>query len=389
MVEGRSIMTDLLPYFEARTPEMVALLRRLVEFESPSDNKPYVDQLSAYVAGQCRALGGAVTVHPRDKVGDIVFATWNAAAPGKPIMCLMHLDTVWPVGTLATMPLREENGTLYGPGTADMKGGVVVALAAVRGLRERGQMPERPIWFLFTTDEETRSVYSRDLIREKAQDAGLVLVLEPAAEGEALKSWRKGIGQYTVHTQGRASHAGQAPEAGINAVIEAAHQALELHKLNNLSQGTSVSVTMIQGGFTSNVIPPEAQIHVDVRFLDAAEAARVDRAIHGLTPVLPGAEVTVTGGIDRGPMPRDEQMQRVVTQVKAIGTALGLELREDGSGGASDGNFTAAMGIPTLDGLGPNGIGLHAAHEQITIRSLPRRAALLAQLLIDWDMAQV
>ncbi len=382
-------MSDLLEYFEACTPEMVALLRRLVEFESPSDNKPYVDQLSAYVADLCRELDGDVTMFPREQVGDIVFATWNADAPGKPILFLMHLDTVWPVGTLATMPLREENGTLYGPGTADMKGGVVVTLAALRGLIERGELPSRPIWLMFTTDEETRSTYSRDLICEKAQDVGLVLVLEPAAEGEALKAWRKGIGQYKVQTKGRASHAGQAPEAGINAVIEASHQALALHQLNNLPVGTSVSVTVMQGGFASNVIPPEAEIVVDVRFLDAAEADRVDQAITGLTPVLPGAEVIVTGGIDRGPMPRDEQMVRVVQQVQAIGASLGLELREDGSGGASDGNFTAAMGVPTLDGLGPNGIGLHAAHEQITIGSLPRRAALLAQLLLDWDMGQI
>ncbi len=382
-------MSDLLEYFDAKTPDMLALLHRLVQYESPSDNKPYVDQLGEYLANLCRELGGTVTIYPRDQVGNIVFATWNTDAPGKPILFITHIDTVWPVGTLQEMPLREENGILYGPGVADMKGGIVVMLEAIRGLRARGELPNRPIWIFFNTDEETRSFHSRDLICEKARDAGLVLVMEPAAEGEALKSWRKGIGMYTVHTKGRASHAGQAPEAGINAVIEAAHQALALHKLNDLPNGTSVSVTMIEGGFTTNVIPPSATLHVDVRFLKASEAARVDTAIKNLTPVLPGAEVIVMGEIDRGPMERDEQMIRVVKQVQAIAASLGMDQREEGSGGASDGNFTAAMGIPTLDGLGPDAKGLHAAHEQITIRSLHRRAALVAKMLVEWDMTKV
>jgi glutamate carboxypeptidase len=382
-------MSDLLEYFDARTPDMVALIRRLVEFESPSEDKPSVDRLGAVIAELCRDLGGEVTIYPREQVGDIVFATWNDDAPGKPILFITHIDTVWPVGTLADMPLRQENGVLYGPGTADMKGGIVVMLEAIRGLRARGELPHRPIWVFFNTDEETRSQYSRDLIREKAREAGLVLVMEPAAEGEALKSWRKGIGSYTIRTEGRASHAGQAPEAGINAVIEAAYQAIELHKLNDLPNGTSVSVTMIEGGITSNVIPPSATLRVDVRFLQASEAERVDTAIKNLSPVLPGASVIIEGGIDRGPMERDAQMIRVVKQVQDIAASLGMEQREDGSGGASDGNFTAAMGIPTLDGLGADGKGLHAAHEQITIRSLHRRAALLARILVEWDMAKV
>ena len=382
-------MSNLVDYFDARTPDMLALLRRLAEFESPTDNKEYVDKLGAYIADLCRDLGGDVTIYPRDQVGDIVFATWNNDAPGKPILFITHMDTVWPVGTLNDMPIREEDGILYGPGIADMKGGIVITLEAIRGLRERGELPNRPIWVFFNSDEETSSRYSRDLICEKAQDAGLVLVMEPAAEGEALKSWRKGIGVYTVHTKGRASHAGQAPEAGINAVIEAAHQALELHKLNDLPNGTSVSVTIIEGGITSNVIPPDASLKVDVRFLKASEAERVNAAIKSLSPVLPGAEVIVEGEIDRGPMERDSQMVRVVRQVQEIAASLGMDQREDGSGGASDGNFTAAMGIPTLDGLGPDAKGLHATHEQITIRSLHRRAALLAQMLVTWDMAKV
>jgi glutamate carboxypeptidase len=378
-------MSELIEFFNNRTPEIVALLRQLVLLESPTPSKPHVDQISAFVADQCRALGAAVTIYPRAESGDIPFAVWNGDAPGQPIMLLTHLDTVWPVGTLDTMPLREEDGILYGPGVLDMKAGVAITLEAIRGLQDRGEMPHRPIWMLNNTDEETGSVNARALIEEKAAQSALVLVMEPAAEGEALKVWRKGIGRYIIRAKGRASHAGQAPEAGINAVIEAAHQALYLHSLNDLPNGTSVSITTISGGIASNVIPPEATIDVDVRFLKAAEAARVDAAIQALSPVLPGAGVEVIGGIDRGPMERNEQMIRVARQAQEIGRMIGLELREDGSGGASDGNFTAAIGVPTLDGLGADGKGLHAAHEQVIIRSLHRRAALLAKMLIEWD----
>ncbi len=382
-------MSDLLAYFQARTAQMVEQVKLLASYESPTQDKARVDALGALLVEQCKALGAQVDTFPREEVGDVHIARWNNDADGKPIMILTHIDTVWPVGTLKNMPIREEDGVLYGPGVLDMKGGVVIALQAIGGLVERGELPERPIWLFLNSDEETGSVASRALIHETAAQVGLVLVMEPAAEGEAIKTWRKGFARYHVTAKGRASHAGQAPEQGINAVIEAAHQAIFLHGLNDLPQGTSVSVTMIQGGIAINVIPPEASLQVDVRFLKMSEAERVDRIIQGLQAVLPGASVEVSGGIDRGPMERDEQMIRAFRQAQAIGASLGLELREDGSGGGSDGNFTAAMGIPTLDGLGADGVGLHAAHEQLNIRSLPRRAALLAKLFQDWDMSKV
>jgi glutamate carboxypeptidase len=382
-------MDDLLAFFQERLPDMVALLRRLVLLESPTTNKKHVDTLSALVGDLCRDLGGNVAVYPRQAVGDLRIATWNDGAPGKPIMLVTHLDTVWPVGTLHQMPLREEGDLLYGPGALDMKAGVAIALEAIRGLRDRGELPDRPIWIFFNSDEETGSYHSRELLMEKAGQAGLVLVMEPASDHEAFKVWRKGIARYKVTTRGRAAHAGQAPESGINAVIEAAHQALTVHDLNDLPNGTSVSVTVMNGGFATNVIPAEAAFNVDVRFLKASEAQRVDSAIRALAPVLPGASVSVEGEIDRGPMERDEQMGRVVRQAQAIARSLGLDVGEGGSGGASDGNFTAAMGIPTLDGLGAGGIGLHAAHEQVQIPSLARRAALVAKLLCDWDMDAV
>ncbi|NLE52644.1 MAG: M20 family metallopeptidase [Chloroflexi bacterium] len=379
-------MSDMLEFFAARTEAMVALLDELVRYESPTSSKPHVDRLSAHVGARCEALGAEVVVHPRDETGDLRVAIWHRDAPGRPIMLVTHLDTVWPLGTLDTMPIRQEGGRFYGPGAVDMKGGVVVALEAIRGLRDRGELPQRPIWLFMNSDEETGSVHSRALIEELALQAGLVLVMEPGTEEEALKVWRKGIARYTVTVTGRASHAGNAPEAGINAIIEAAHQALALHALNDLPNGTSVSVTRIAGGIAGNVIPPEASLFVDVRFLKASEAERVDAAVRGLGPTLPGAEMAISGGIDRGPMEYNAQMARTVEQARAIATSVGLELHTDGSGGASDGNFTAALGVPTLDGMGAAGAGLHAAHEHVIIRSLPRRAALLARILRDWEM---
>ena len=382
-------MSELLSYFQGQQAAMVELLTTLCNFETPTRGKEHVDKMGAFMEAQFRELGASITRIPLMEVGDMLLAKWNENAPGKPIMVLCHLDTVWPIGTLATMPLHRDGELLYGPGALDMKGGVVIGLEAVRGLVDRDELPNRPIWLLFNGDEEVGSLSSRELICDLARQCGLVLVMEPAAAGEGLKTWRKGIARYTVHTKGRAAHSGNAPEAGINAVIEAAHQALILHELNDLPKGTSVSVTVIHGGIAMNVIPPEASLQVDVRFMKAAEAERVDRAVKSLQPVLPGAEVTVEGCIDRGPMERDAQMVRAFQQAQAIGRSIGLEFGEDGSGGASDGNFTAAMGLPTLDGMGAGGLGLHAAHEQVVMRSLPRRAALVAQMMIDWDMDAV
>lgn len=382
-------MSEFLEFFTTRRPYMVDVLGELVRMETPTSSKPHVDAMGERVSELCRAFGAEIEVFPQQQVGDVRVAVWNKDAPGKPIMILGHMDTVWPLGTLDRMPFREENGRLYGPGVLDMKGGLVVAMEAVRGLVERGEMPDRPIWLFFNSDEETGSIYTRDLIHAKAAQAGLVLVVEPATEDESVKSWRKGIGRYTVTITGRASHSGNAPEAGINAVIEAAHEALYLHGLNDLKNGTSVSVTQIKGGIATNVIPPEATLYSDVRFLKASEAERVDQAIQNMTPTLPGAQVQIEGGIDRGPMERDDQMVRVVQHARLIGQSIGIDVTEAGSGGASDGNFTAAMGIPTLDGMGPAGLGLHADYEQVVITSLPRRAALMAAVLRDWDMDAV
>ncbi len=379
-------MTDLLAYCRDRADEMVDLLKTLIAFESFSSDKAAVDRLVTFLEGRLAALGAAVARVPQDMVGDLLLAKWNDGAPGRPITFLVHLDTVWPVGTLAARPIRIEDGRLYGPGAVDMKAGIAAMLSAIQILQARGEFPERPIWALATTDEEIGSVHSEELIREVAAQSGLCLVMEPATPEGALKTWRKGIATFTVRAVGRASHAGGAPEAGINAVVELAHQIVKLHGLNDLPHGTSVSVTMVSGGHAGNVIPDRAEAHVDARYLTGEVGQRLAEQIQKLHPVLPGAQLVVESRERRPPLERDEQMQRTFRQAQAIGEKLGLAVREGGSGGGSDGNLTASLGVPTLDGLGPTGDGLHAEHEHVLLSSLPERTALVAALLREWKM---
>jgi glutamate carboxypeptidase len=266
-----------------------------------------------------------------------------------------------------------------------MKAGIVVMLSAIRGLQELSEMPQRPIWYLMTGDEEIGSLYSKDTIIETARQCGLVLVMEPSTPEEAMKTWRKGVASYVISVEGRASHAGNAPEQGINAVVEIAQQIIELNGLNDLKNGTSVSPTVVKGGITNNVIPPSAEALVDVRTLSAQAYRDIHARIMGIQPYVPGAKLTVTQRHMRGPMERNAQMIASFEQAKAIGARCGLTIREDGSGGGSDGNFTAYEGVTTLDGLGPQGDGLHAEHEQVLISSMARRATLIAAILRDWQ----
>ena len=376
----------MLDYFYNRQNDIVNLLQKMVQYESPTHHKEVVDLFGSFLHERLIELGAEVTLYPRDTVGDIRLAKWNANLPGKPILILGHIDTVWAMGTLENnVPLRLEDGKLHGPGALDMKAGIAIAFEAIRGLQERGEMPPRPIWRLLTTDEETGSDHSREFIIELAQQCGLCLVMEPATDNEGLKTSRKGIARYWITARGIASHAGAAPEQGINAIIELAHQAIAVHKLNALRQGTSVSVTTIQGGTATNVIPAEASLYIDVRFFYREEAERINMAIHALQPVLPGSKLEIRGFIDRYPFERTEQVIVAYQQAAAIASKLGFVLGEGAVGGVSDGNLTAAAGVTTLDGLGGHGDGMHAFHEHVLVRSLPRRVALLAGILRDWQ----
>lgn len=380
-------MSDLLTFFQSRRDQMVDFLTTLVNYETPTLDKALVDKLGAFLESEFRALGASsVTRLPNEKVGDALLAKWNEDAPGKPIMFLIHIDTVWPEGTLAQRPVRiEEDGRLYGPGAIDMKGGITIVIEALRGLKDRGEMPNRPIWILMTTDEEVGSVYCTPYIKEYSLQTGLTLVMEPATIDEALKTFRKGISTYKLEIQGLPSHAGNAPEKGINAISEFAEQVAVIHAFNDLKRGTSVNVTMVSGGSATNVIPEFVTAHIDTRASTVAAFNETREKMLGLTPILPGAKVTCSVVNGHLPMERNETMQKQYAQCKAIGERYGLTIREDGSGGGSDGNTVAGLGIPVLDGLGPQGDGLHALHEHVVINSLPRRATLIAAMLKEWQ----
>lgn len=380
-------MSDVLSYFQTQKQAMVDQLTELIGYETPTKVKDAVDKLGAYMEAQFKSLGASsVTRIPQTEVGDFLLAKWNENAPGKPIMFLIHIDTVWDLGTLAERPVTiDADGVLFGPGAVDMKGGITLVLNTIRGLNEMGKMPNRPIWVLMTSDEEVGSIHSIPVLREVAKSVGLVLVMEPATKEGALKTWRKGLASYRVHVEGRPAHAGNAPEQGINAIIEIAQQALKLNTLNDYKNGTSVSVTMVDGGSAGNVIPAKASIFVDTRVMSMKAHEHLRESIMGLEPFLPGAKVRIEELHSREPMEHNDLMKKTYAQCKAIGEKYGVSVREDGSGGGSDGNITAAMGVPTLDGLGPQGDGLHALHEQVVISSLPTRAALLAGMLMDWQ----
>lgn len=362
------------------------LLKRLVEIESPTHDKAAVDRVGAIVAEACRSLGATVEIFPNEKTGDHLSACWggNPGAEGKSLLILCHIDTVFPLGTLPKMPFYEKDGKIFGPGVLDMKGGIVVALGAVASLREAGQMPQKPLTILFTSDEEVGSLTSRWLIEDLARRAEMVFVLESALVDGSIKTWRKGVGDFTVRVMGRAAHAGGDHALGRNAIEELAHQVIAIQKLTDYNLGTTLSVGKIRGGTATNVVPAEALAEVDMRVLQPGEAERVIAALKGLKPVLDGTSIEVSGELNRPPLPFNEINQAAFEKARQIALKIGLELKAGGSGGGSDGNFVAALGVPVLDGLGAVGEGYHSEREYIFKDSLPERANLLAALLREW-----
>ncbi|GAB4503145.1 MAG: M20 family metallopeptidase [Anaerolineales bacterium] len=363
------------------------LLKLLVETESPSCDKAAVDRVSAIVAEEARQLGAHIEIISNKDVGNHVLARFSPnsqpSTPNlKPITLLCHMDTVFPLGTLEKMPYREADGKIFGPGALDMKAGIVVALAALAKVQQNGL--SRPVTLLCTSDEEIGSLASREHIERLARESAVVFVLESALVDGSLKTWRKGGGTFWVKTRGRAAHAGGDHEKGRNAIEEMAHQVLAIQKLTDYTTGTTLNVGVIQGGTVSNVVPDEASIEVDVRILQPGEWERVEAAMRALRPVLDGTSIEVSGRLNRGPMPFDDRMKATYEKVKAIGARLGMDLKAGGSGGVSDANFVAALGIPVLDGLGPAGEGYHSEREYLFADSLFERIELLAALLQNW-----
>jgi glutamate carboxypeptidase len=365
---------------------MIDLLGELVSIESPSDDRPSLDRFAARLESLFGELGDLERIDPDDpQRGRHLRLTLNAQNGAEQhAVALCHYDTVWSLGTLQRIPFSvDAEGVARGPGCFDMKGGIVVLYFALQALRARGLRPARKLRVLFTSDEEVGSPTSRPLIEQTAEGAAVAYVLESPLPGGTLKTARKGTGDFIVSITGRAAHAGVEPQRGISATGELAHQVLALHALNDYAVGTTVNVGVVHGGTRPNVVAAEAEAHVDIRVETLAEAERIEAAIRGLQPHLPGAVLEIEGGLNRPPMERSAAIGALFEKARRNATAMGVDLREGSTGGGSDGNFTAAMGVPTLDGLGPEGEGAHAAHEHVDTESFPRRVALLAGLLID------
>lgn len=368
---------------------MLRLLKRFVLCESPTDSKAAVDDFGRIITKEWRKRGATVEILTRKKEGNHLRITWPAvrlrvhqdSGRSKQILVLGHLDTVYQTGTIKKMPFRVRRGHAFGPGIFDMKGGLVIALFAVDALMHAGWLPRRSIVFLWTSDEETGSTSSREIIEREARRSAAVLVLEPAnGPYGKLKTQRKATGTADLIITGRAAHAGLDPGAGVNAVHELALQAGRLMHLNDARRGTSVNPTVAQGGTRSNVIPAEARLTVDLRAETLAEMRRIERELKGLRPILRGASLAVEGGFSRPPLERSASAA-LFSQARKLAHRLGFSLGESLAGGGSDGNFTAALGVPTLDGLGAVGEGAHSPDEQVILSALPERAALLAGLL--------
>jgi glutamate carboxypeptidase len=355
-------------------PWLLETIEALVSLESPTTDKAAVDRCGRALAARLEAIGGRVSRLPRVDRGNHLLAEFGCGA--SQILLLGHFDTVWPVGQLERMPLVRSNGRLHGPGVFDMKAGIAIGMLATRALLETGVSLSRRIVMLWTTDEEVGSA-----IEDEARRSDAVLVLEPSLPGGAVKTARKGCGEYELHVRGVAAHAGIDPSKGASAIHELARQIVLVQKLQDLDRGISVNVGTISGGTRTNVVAEEARAVVDVRAPTQADAARVDAAFRALKAVDERTAVSVTGGLDRPPLERTAQVARLYQQASEVGRELGQALGEGSTGGGSDGNFTAALGVATLDGLGAIGDGAHALHEHVEIESLPDRAALVAGLI--------
>ncbi len=360
--------------------DMKAFLKQLIETESPSHDKSAVDRVGEIVAEKALKLGATVEIIQNIETGDHVLSKWGNGRNGLLLLC--HMDTVFPLGTLARTPYREADGKIFGPGVLDMKAGIALSLAAIEEAR-KSEM-NRPITLLCTSDEEIGSHTSRERIESLAKESAFVLVLEGALLDGSLKTWRKGSGEFHVRVKGRAAHAGGDHENGRNAIEEMAHQVIAIQKLTDYSKGTTLNVGVIHGGTVSNVVPEEATIEVDVRILQLVEWERLQGEMQKLKPVLDGTSIEITGGLNRPPMPFDGTMKATFEKAKSIAAAIGMELTAGGTGGVSDANFVAPLGIPVLDGMGAVGEGYHSEREYIFENCLEEKKKLLVELIRKW-----
>jgi glutamate carboxypeptidase len=376
-------MMSLLQLLKPREDAITRLLGQFVRAESPSLEKAAVDRFGRIVAEKWKRRGAKVRMLRQRERGNHLRVEWNLSGlPAKgQILVLGHLDTVYPLGTLKRMPFRLSRGRAFGPGALDMKGGLVIALFAVDALKQSRHMPQKRVVFLWTSDEEIGSGTSRAAIEREARRSDAVLVLEPALGLDGrVKTGRKGVGEIEIVACGRAAHAGLNPEDGVNAIEEIALQISRFSSWNQPGRGITVSAGIVEAGSRTNVIPDKARVVVDVRATRAGDMRALERKFHALRPILKEAKLQIRGGFNRPPMQR-KQAVALYDKARALAKEMNVTLGEAYVGGGSDGNLTAALGIPTLDGLGAVGEGAHSPHENILTHVLPERAALLAGLL--------
>ena len=371
---------NLLQFCEREHRWLVETITALTTLESPTTDKAAVDRCGAELASRLRDIGARVETVTNEAAGDHVRAVVGDG--DEQLLLLGHVDTVWPVGQVQQMPVREAAGILYGPGVYDMKAGIAIAMLAVRALLSQDRLPPVRLVMLFTSDEERGSRSSRALVEAEARRSRAVLVLEPSLPNGAVKTGRKGSGEYRLRVKGRSAHAGIEPEKGASAIHEIAHQVLALQRLTDLARGVTVNVGVIEGGSRPNVVAETASAVIDVRVVTSFDRDRVEAAIRALEPQLVGTALEVAAGFSRPPLERTTEVVRLYEIAREVATALGHDLGEGSTGGGSDGNLTAAAGVPTLDGLGAVGDGAHARHEHVVIDQLPWRAALVAGLIL-------
>ena len=379
---------DLIRAAARLRPQMLEMAAALVGLESPTEDRAGVNRCVGLLEQWIQAVGGrskrqrpkAAGDHPADHPGDHLIGRFGPAR-GTPLMLLGHLDTVWPLGTLAKMPYRVRAGRVWGPGVLDMKAGVVMALAALRLLAEAGRLTQ-PVILLLNSDEETGSQRSRALTESLARQCASVFVLEPAQGlAGAYKTARKGVANYRLQVQGVAAHSGVDFAQGHSAVLELGRQIERAAAFTNLTRGITVNPGLLGGGTRSNVVAAEAWAEFDVRIAKSVDGPRMDRRFRSLRPVDRHCTLDVSGGLNRPPMERTAGTVTLFRRAATLAAGLGFQLQEAATGGGSDGNFTSALGIPTLDGMGAVGEGAHAARESILLDALVPRTALLAAMI--------
>ncbi len=374
-------MSEVLSYFQQNRERIVELLEELVKLESPSWYKSSCDKLAIFLWDQFTSSGIKTTILEQQKVGNFLRVEFGQGE--EQILVLCHLDTVWSLGEVKRRPVRRQGEKLYGPGAYDMKGGICLALFSLRAIKELGLSLDNRVVIIINSDEEIGSHSSRTLIESEARASKAVLCLEPALPGGKLKTSRKGVGVFTLKIKGKGAHAAGDYKQGVSAIHELAHQILRIHKLSNPRRGLTLNVGTVEGGTLSNVVAATSEAEIDLRFIELADGEKVARQLHNLRPILPGISLEISGGINRPPLLSTSQNKNLFKRAQEIALReLNLRLEGGMSGGGSDANFTSALGIPTLDGLGVDGDGAHSVDEFVLLPSLVERGTLLTALLV-------